>query len=284
MSDENVSVGDLTGRTVVVTGASSGIGLAAAEEFARRGARVVLVGRDRGRLDAAVAAVRAVAAVDAQPAGYAADFASLGEVRALAGALREEYPTIDVLANNAGGVYPKRVVTRDGHELTIQANHLAPFLLTALLRDRLAGGRMIATASDAHRAGRLDPDDLEGARLRYQPFVAYGSSKQANILFAAEAARRWPEIHSFSYHPGVVRTRFGRDSGVVSMFYRMAPGLLTPAKGADTLVWLATAPLTDLVDGGYYVKRRRRRPNATAADPTIAAKLWEVSERAVGLG
>jgi NAD(P)-dependent dehydrogenase (short-subunit alcohol dehydrogenase family) len=280
--DENESVGDFTGRVVVVTGANSGIGLAAAHEFARRGARVALVGRDRGRLDSAVAAVRATSGDDSAVAGYWSDFAVFDSVRELAASLTEAYPTIDVLCNNAGGIVHQRQLTVDGYELTIQSNHLAPFLLTNLLRERLAGGRVVNTSSDAHRSGRLEPDSL-GGHGRHRAMIVYGSAKQANILFAAEAARRWPEILSFSYHPGVVRTRFGRGSGMYTFFYKAAPFLRTPEQGADTMLWLAGADPSTLDDGGYYVDRKRVTPSSRIADPILAARLWETSSRATGL-
>jgi daunorubicin C-13 ketoreductase len=281
---ENGSVGDFTGRVVVVTGASSGVGLAAATEFARRGARVAVVGRDPDRLAAAVSAVRAVAGPGAEPTGYQADFGVLGEVRKLAGALLDGYPEIDVLCNNAGGIVHNRQTTVDGHELTIQANHLAPFLLTNLLRERLAGGRVVNTSSRVHRGGRIDPDDLDGAKSGgYRSFAAYGASKQANVLFAAEAARRWPDIISTSYHPGVVRSRFGRGSVTMVVFYKAMPFLTTPAGGADTMLWLAGAPASTVDNGGYYERRRRRQPGPRAADPALAARLWEASAGAVGL-
>lgn len=283
MSVENESVGDFTGKTVVVTGASSGVGLAGAIRFARLGARVALVGRDEARLSQAVAGVRDVAGPDAQPIGYRSDFAVLAEVRTLAERLAKEYPKIDVLANNAGAVIPRRVTTVDGHDLTIQANHLAPFLLTNLLRERLAGGRVINTASDAHRSGRLDPADLDSSRFPYRGLRVYGSSKQANILFAAEAARRWPEILSFSYHPGVVRTRFGNENAAFRIFYRYAPFLTTPDGGADTMIWLAGTDAGQLTNGGYYIKRRLRQPTRPTADPAMATRLWEVSTSATGL-
>jgi NAD(P)-dependent dehydrogenase (short-subunit alcohol dehydrogenase family) len=266
-----------------VTGANSGIGLAAAHEFARRGARVALVGRDKARLDSAVAQVRASAGATGDGVlGFRSDFAVLDEVRELAGALAAAYPAIGVLCNNAGGVQNRRQTTVDGYELTIQANHLAPFLLTNLLRDQLAGGRVVNTSSDAHNSGMIDPDALDGSG-GYRPMGAYGASKQANILFAAEAARRWSDVLSFAYHPGVVRTRFGRDSPMISLFYRVTPFLRTPAKGADTMVWLAGTDASTLDNGGYYMDRRRRTPAPKIADPALASRLWSASERAVGL-
>jgi NAD(P)-dependent dehydrogenase (short-subunit alcohol dehydrogenase family) len=274
-------VEDLTGSTVVITGASSGIGQAAAEELARRGHRVALVGRHKARLEQALALVRAAAPPGAaEPAAFRADFAVLDDVRALAEQLRSAYPRIDVLADNAGGVFRRRVTTVDGCELTMQVNHLAPFLLTNLLRDRVS--RVVNTASGAHQEGRLDPDDLASTRRRYVPLI-YSDTKQANILFAAEAARRWPDVLSTAFHPGTVRTRFGGDSGLVAAYFRFAPWLRSPARGARTLVWLAEVAASGVANGGYYVDERLRRPSAHAADPALAARLWEVSERAVGL-
>jgi daunorubicin C-13 ketoreductase len=269
--------------TVVVTGASSGIGLAAAAGFARAGARVALVGRHPDRLSDAVSRVRGAAGPGPQPRGFVADFDVLAEVRRLAGELAEAYPTIDVLCNNAGGIVHSRQSTVDGYERTIQANHLAPFLLTNLLRERLRDGRVVNTASDAHQGGKLDPAHLDSPGP-YRAMTVYGSSKQANILFAAEAARRWPDILSTSYHPGLVRTRFGRESALFSAFYKVAPFLATPEKGADTMLWLAGADRADVTDGGYYVKRKLTRPVARAADPAVAAALWDASAAAVGLG
>jgi daunorubicin C-13 ketoreductase len=284
MTNENATVNDFTGKTVVVTGANSGIGLAAAEAFARRGARVALVGRDQARLDQALATVRAATSPEraSEVTAYQADFTSLDSVRALAVALRDAYQRIDVLANNAGGAFPKRVITEDGFEQTIQVNHLAPFLLTNLLRDRLSGARVVNTASDAHTGGRLDPADLNSGRSTHRMFGVYGSSKQANICFAAEAARRWPEVESYSYHPGIVRTRFGRDSGLVVSFYKAWPFMLTPAKGADTMLWLASAPSSALSNGGYYAKRQLKTPSKPTRGAEIAAALWTASEAAVG--
>jgi NAD(P)-dependent dehydrogenase (short-subunit alcohol dehydrogenase family) len=284
MTGENDPVEDLTEvsqpSVAVITGASSGIGLAAAEEMARRGWTLALVGRDATRLDEAVRRARALGK---QPVtGYRCDYARLDDVRELAAALKAAHPHIDVLANNAGGRVDQRSITTDGFEATIQTNHLAGFLLTLLLRENVRGGRVINTASAVHAQGRLDPANLNGDG-RYAPMMRYGAGKQANVLFAVEAARRWPDIQSSAFHPGVVRTRFGNDSALYRIFYKTMPGLRTPAKGADTLVWLANADRSAVTSGAYYVDRRQVTPSSRATDPDTAAKLWEASLAAVGL-
>lgn len=268
-------------RTVVITGASSGVGLAAAEQLAAQGDQVVVVGRNPERLAAAVAKVRA-AGDGREPGQFRADFESFQQVRDLAAHLLETYPKIDVLANNAGGMISRYRRTADGNEATIQGNHLGPFLLTHLLRERLAGGRVVNTASDAHRSGRPDPGDFTGGAGSYRGFRTYGGAKSANIMFAAEAARRWPDITSVSFHPGVVRTNFG-DGTLTRLFYRFAPFLVTPEKAGALLVWLATAPEKELVNGAYYVGHQVRKPASYAADPAAAAALWAASERATGI-
>ena len=262
-------------RTIVVTGASSGVGLAAAAQFAALGDQVAVVGRHPGRLAEAMTAVRA-AATGPAPAGFQADFESFAQVRRLAAELAEAFPAIDVLANNAGGMTDGYRRTEDGFEATLQGNHLAPFLLTSLLREHLAGGRVVNTASDAHRRANPDPDDLAGSAEAFNQWRAYGAAKAANILFAAEAARRWPDVFSVSFHPGVVRTNFG-SGAATRFFYKYAPFLVTPEKAGALLVWLATAPEGELVDGGYYVGHKLTRPSRKAADPAIAARLWEAS-------
>jgi NAD(P)-dependent dehydrogenase (short-subunit alcohol dehydrogenase family) len=268
-------------RTVVVTGASSGVGLAAAQQFAARGDQVVVVGRNPRRLAEAVTQVRD-AGGGREPGQFRADFEVLDDVRALASHLLETYPTIDVLANNAGGMVPAYQRTVDGYEATIQGNHLAPFLLTHLLRERLTGGRVVTTASDAHRRGKLDAEDFTGSAATYNSWSTYGASKAANILFAAEAARRWPDVFSLSFHPGVVRSNFGTGN-LTKFFYRWAPFLTTPEKAGELLIWLATAPGAELVDGGYYVGREPQRAKRGVDDPALAARLWDASAKAVGL-
>ncbi len=270
-------------RVAVVTGGSSGIGLAAAEQLARRGWVVAVVGRNPERLSSATRRVRMAAPDPARVHPYRADFTVLAEVRALAKELRADHPRIDLLANNAGGAFRRRTITVDGFEVTMQVNHLAPFLLSNLLRETLAGGRIINTSSGAHTSGQLDPADLNSSGLQSRTLGHYGSSKQANILFAVEATRRWPDIVSVAYHPGLVRTNFGNDQPAVAFFIRWIPFIPPPAKGADTLVWLAEQPLIDLVPGGYYQRRKLRTPAPRATDPTLAAELWEASAAAVGL-
>jgi NAD(P)-dependent dehydrogenase (short-subunit alcohol dehydrogenase family) len=268
-------------RTIVVTGASSGLGLAAARQFAAAGDRVAVVGRNQQRLSAAMTAVRQ-AATGPEPDEYRADFEVLDDVRRLADELRTAYAKIDVLANNAGGMVAGYHRTVDGFEATLQGNHLAPFLLTNLLRESLSGGRVVNTASDAHKRNNLDPDDLAGSAATFSSWKAYGSGKAANVLFASEAARRWPDVFSVSFHPGVVRSNFG--VGVATrLFYKVAPFLVTPEKAGALLVWLADTPATELTDGGYYEGHQLTPPTGRAADPAIAARLWETSAKAVGL-
>ncbi|MGH3982295.1 MAG: SDR family NAD(P)-dependent oxidoreductase [Pseudonocardiaceae bacterium] len=279
MAGDTNSAPSLTGRTVVVTGATSGIGRAAAIELARLSARLIVVGRDAARLESVTHETAAVGRY--APTAFHADFRHLDQVRELGEKLRDRYERIDVLASNAGGLFWTRTITADGFETTIQTNHLAGFLLANLLRDRLDGGRLIITSSDSYTEGRLDPDDLNGDRTRYGAGRAYGTSKQANILVAREAARRWPDLLPVSYHPGQVRTRFGRGT-VAAPYFRLNPFLRSAAKGADTLVWLATAPATDLVPGGYYADRQLREVSGPTAAPELACRLWDSSVDALG--
>jgi NAD(P)-dependent dehydrogenase (short-subunit alcohol dehydrogenase family) len=287
MPPENQPVEDLSARAagqprvVVVTGASSGIGLAAAVELGRRGWQVALLGRDAGRLRAGRDRVAQVAPV--APRAYQCDFSSFAEVRRVAARLRDDLPVIDVLANNAGGNVVARRSTEDGFEETMQSNHLAPFLLSHELREALRGGRIVNTSSSVHTRGHVDPNDLSGSSREFRSLRFYADVKQANMLFAVEATRRWPDILSTAFHPGVVRTRFGRENSLYTLFWRFAPGLRTPEAGARTLVYLATAERGALVPGGYYIDERPRRAASRATDPDLAAQLWAASEKAVGL-
>ncbi|MEV6931537.1 SDR family NAD(P)-dependent oxidoreductase [Dactylosporangium sp. NPDC051485] len=275
-------------RTIVITGASSGIGLAAAEQLAANGDHVVLVGRNPARLAAAVDRVRA-AGNGREPGQFRADFESLDQVRDLAAYLIGTYPKIDVLANNAGSMIANYRRTPDGFEATIQGNHLAPFLLTNLLRERLAGARVVNTASGIHRQVRPGANgltDFTGDPQKYQSSRTYGWSKSANILFTAETARRWPDVTSVSFHPGIVRSNFASDRAAARFFFRYAPFLVTPENAGARLVRLATLPAADLANGAYYEADKANnatRPAAHANDPAAAATLWDASAKAVGL-
>jgi NAD(P)-dependent dehydrogenase (short-subunit alcohol dehydrogenase family) len=267
---------------VVLTGATRGIGRAAAIALGSQGVELALVGREPDR----VAAV----AQEARTAGAAAvhervaDLALLAEVRRLAEELRTEHEHIDVLANNAGAVFTSRRETSEGLEQTLALNHLAPFLLTSLLRDRLAGGRVVTTASDAHKAGRLDLDDLQSTSSYSAPRV-YGTSKLCNILFTRELARRAPELHANCFHPGVVRTGFGKNEcGIVKALFMLGgPFLRSPERGARTLVWLATSQEASGLDGEYVCDEKVTAPSAQAQDDVLAAGLWEKSAELVGV-
>ena len=271
-------------RTIVLTGASDGIGAAAARELAQLGEKVVVVGRSEAK-------TRAVAEEVGAPF-HLADFSRLDEVRALADELRSAYPRIDVLANNAGGIMGRRELTADGFERTFQVNHLAPFLLTDLLMDTLiaSGSTVINTSSAAARLwGRIDLDDLDNARA-YSANKAYGDGKLANILFTRELHRRFHDegISTAAFHPGPVATNFAADStSLMRLIYRTPLrhlALISPERGADTLVWLArTAPGTDWHSGQYYEKRRPARTSPQADDGALATGLWERSARMVAL-
>jgi NAD(P)-dependent dehydrogenase (short-subunit alcohol dehydrogenase family) len=263
---------------VVITGATRGIGAAAAIQLARRGAEVALVGREPERVRAAAEAARAASGPSGAPVHeHVADLARMGDVRRLADELLAAYPRIDVLANNAGAMFTSRQTTEDGFERTFALNHAAPFLLTSLLRERLAGGRVVTTASDAETSGVLDFDDLQFASRRFTPMRVYGTSKLMNILFTRELARRAPELTAACFHPGVVRTGFGKNDGFI---YKLAltaagPFLRSPDKGARSLTWLALDADPAAVDGTYVEDEKVEQPSAAARDDALAEGLWE---------
>jgi NAD(P)-dependent dehydrogenase (short-subunit alcohol dehydrogenase family) len=263
--------------TVVLTGATRGIGRAAAIELARQGVEVALVGRDSERVRAVAEQARA-AGGGATIHEHVADLALMSGVHVLAEELRGRYPQIDVLANNAGAVFTSRRVTAEGFEQTFALNHLSPFLLTNLLRDRLSGGRVVTTASDAHTRGLLDLDDLQSEHS-YGAMRTYGTSKLCNILFTRELALRAPELHANCFHPGVVRTGFGKhENGLTKLALTLAgPFLRSPERGARSLVWLATSQDAAPLTGAYLVDEKVVTPNLQAQDETLAEALWERS-------
>ena len=264
-------------RTIVITGASSGIGANAAGRLAAAGWDVAVVGRNPERTRSVAESVGGTA--------FLADYDRLDEVRALAASLADRYERIDVLANNAGGLIHARGLSADGHERTLQHNHLAPFLLTNLLLPKLTGSRVIGTASVANLFGSLRLDDLEWTKRPWLGgWQAYGTSKIATILFTQSLAARGVEAYAF--HPGYVATSFGVDSPLVKFANFVSRNSLgiSPEQGASPLVHLATAETTGVPSGTYFDGLKPfGRIDRSARKPGIAEALWKASEELVGL-
>jgi NAD(P)-dependent dehydrogenase (short-subunit alcohol dehydrogenase family) len=273
----------MAGKVVLITGGSGGIGKATAIGLATMGARVGITGRDLARAEQAAADIRAASgnpAVDA----FAADMTSQAEVRRLAAAVLNAYLRLDVLVNNVGGFWAHRHPTTDGLERTFALNHLAPFLITNLLLDRLkasAPARIVTVSSGAQSMGRIDFDDLQGAR-NYSGQRAYNQSKLANVMFTNELARRLEGtgVTATSVHPGVVRTNFGAEDqawffSVISRVVR--PLLKTPAQRAETPIFLASSPDLGGVTGKFFAKRKPKTANRVAYNTEMTARLWQVS-------
>jgi NAD(P)-dependent dehydrogenase (short-subunit alcohol dehydrogenase family) len=267
----------------LITGATRGIGRAAAIELARRGVEVALVGREAERVEATAREARASGG-GAPVHEHVADLMLMTEVRALAAEVNERYGHIDVLANNAGAMFGSRKETSEGFERTFALNHLAPFLLTNLLRERLDGGRVVTTASDAHKGGRLDLDDLQ-SRRSYSAMGVYGTSKLCNILFTRELARRAPRLRANCFHPGVVRTGFGKNENDIwkLLITVGGPFFRSPERGARSLVWLAVSPEAAELTGAYVQDEKVRDPSAQAREEILAEGLWDRSEELAGL-
>jgi NAD(P)-dependent dehydrogenase (short-subunit alcohol dehydrogenase family) len=274
-------------RIGVVTGASSGIGLYTALGLARTGMRVVMVGRDRSRTEAARRFVTERAGSDRVEIALA-DFSSLANVRRLAEELLAGHDRLDVLVNNAGLMSSGYRLSADGFELTFAVNHLAPFLLTNLLLDRLkasAPARIVTVASEAHRRQRLDLDTL-GKGSDWGQLKAYGRSKLCNILFTRELAERLSGsgVVATCLHPGVVATGIGQHGGLIELGWRLLkPFMIGPEKGAETSVFLATVPDPTPFHGGYVIGKSLARPDPAALDIGLARRLWDESARLVGL-
>ena len=277
----------MQGKVCAVTGASSGIGRATALGLAARGAKVVLICRSESRSAAVLEEIRRTGTGRATL--LVADLASQRQVRAVAAAYRERFDRLDVLVNNAGIAGARsRQVTEDGLERTIAVNHLAPFLLTSLLLDRLrasAPARVVTVSSAAHRFYPIDLDDLQGER-RYSSFGAYCRSKRANVLFTHELARRLEGrgVTANCLHPGVVATGMFRDMPRWLRVVLGRPFLRTPEQGADPVLHLATAPDLADVTGCYFVRRRPARPSRASRDADAARRLWAASEALTAAG
>jgi NAD(P)-dependent dehydrogenase (short-subunit alcohol dehydrogenase family) len=272
----------LEGRTVLVTGATNGIGRVTARELARAGARVLLVARDASRGAAAAREIREVSERD--PDVLVADLSSRAEVLGLAREVRDRTGSLDVLVNNAGAIFGAREVSADGVEMTFALNHLAYFLLTLELVDLLVstpGARVVNVSSSAHERARIDWDDLQGERA-YSGWKAYGQSKLANLLFTRELARRLSarDVAVNAVHPGAVATGWGRNlPGILSRVIALgAPFLRSPEKGARTTLHVATSPRVRGVTGKYFSDCRERTPSPAARDDAAALRLWQISE------
>ncbi|GAA4348919.1 SDR family oxidoreductase [Angustibacter luteus] len=280
--------GPMAGKTVLITGSTSGIGMSIALALASQGARVAITGRHRGRAEAAAQEIRTAGGQRVEV--FLADLSSQVEVRRLAVEVLAALPRVDVLVNNVGGYWHNRHLTDDGLERTFALNHLAPFLLTHLLLDRLtlsAPARVVTVASNAHGMGRIDFDDLQGERA-YSGARAYNQSKLANVMFSHELARRaaGSGVTANALHPGVVSTSFGADDpGRLQRWLvpLVRPVMKSPAQGAVTPVHLASDPELETVSGRYFVNRRVKASSKRSYDEAAAVWLWHASADLVGL-
>ena len=276
----------MVGKTVVITGATSGIGEVAADRLAGKGERIIFVARDRARAEETLKRLRAISGGDHTV--HYADLSRLAEMKRVAAEIAVAEPCIDILINNAGAMFNTRKVTEDGLEMTFALNHMAYFVLTNLLLAKMGvGARIVSTASDAHRGARLDFSDLQSAH-GFRGFAVYSRSKLCNILFTRELARRLQGsgVTANCFHPGFVATRFGDQSGgVLSLGIRAAKTFaLTPDKGAQTMVYLARSPDVADVSGGYFEKCERATPTREAQNDADARRLWDISVGISGVG
>ncbi|HEC43838.1 MAG TPA: SDR family oxidoreductase [Bacteroides sp.] len=274
-------------KTVLVTGGTSGIGRAAANELARLGARVVITYRDKAKGEATLKEIRQATGSD-QVYMLEVDLASLASVRRLADAFRKDFKQLDVLINNAGGYFGYRRTTAEGYEYTFGVNHLSHFLLTNLLKDLLVEGksRIVNVSSAAQAPGHINFDDLM-LEKKFAGFRAYAQAKLANIIFSYELDRRWGKtgITANAVHPGAVGTNFGYDARpAIKFLIKLGkPFLKTPRQGADTVVYLASSPEVEGISGKYFARRKQLKSNAESYDQQVWTRLWEVSEELTGL-
>jgi NAD(P)-dependent dehydrogenase (short-subunit alcohol dehydrogenase family) len=278
----------MAGKTVLITGGTGGIGRSTALGLAAMGARVAIIGRDRDRTEDAIREIRATGGRQAEV--FVADLSSQAEVRRVADEVLRSLPRLDVLVNNVGGYWSTRHITADGLERTFALNHLAAFLLTDLLLDRLKQGavaRVVTVSSNAHARGRIDFDDLqkEGS---YSGSQAYDQSKLANVLFTYELARRLQatSVTANVLHPGLVSTAFGGEDpgrGQRMLVPLLRPFMKSPLRGAATSIHLATDRDLERVTGRYFAKCESKSSSKRSYDESAAARLWQVSTDLVGL-
>jgi NAD(P)-dependent dehydrogenase (short-subunit alcohol dehydrogenase family) len=281
----------MQGKTVVITGGTSGIGEVAALHLAGQGARIVLIARDPARGEATLAKLRS-ANPAAQHAAHYGDLSVIADTKRVAQAVAGSETRIDVLINNAGAVFLSRKVSADGLEMTFATNHMAYFVVTNILLDRLKatpGARIVSTASDAHKSGKLDFDDLQSEKS-YSSFRCYGTSKLCNILFTRELARRLEGsgVTANCQHPGFVGTRFGQNNASNIFLKVLARTImsfgLSPEQGAKTIIHLASSPEVATISGEYFYKCKVAVANDAAMDDGNARRLWQVSAKIAGVG
>jgi len=276
----------MQGKTIVITGATSGIGEVAAIRLSEQGARLVMVARDQARADATLKKLKG-----SGHTVHLADLTRLSEMKRVANAIAAAEAKIDVLMNNAGALFNSREETIDGLEKTFATNHMAYFVVTNLLLDRLkatAGARIVSTASDAHIRATLDFNDLQSEK-RYFGFNVYSKSKLANILFTRELSHRLDGtgVTANCLHPGFVATRFGDQSGgIVQTITKLVKpvGAISPEQGAQTMLYLATSPEVANISGKYFYKCKEKRPTKHAQNDADAKRLWDISAKLAGLG
>ena len=277
----------MRGKTVVITGATSGIGEIAAIRLAERGARIVFVARDKIRADATLEKLRRANGA-AEHSAHLANLSLLAEMKRVAGEIAEE-PRIDVLINNAGAVFSAREETRDGLERTFALNHMSYFVITNLLLPGLKpGARIVSTASGAHRRARLDFGDLQ-SRRGYSGFAVYSRSKLCNILFTRELARRiaGSGVTANCLHPGFVATRFGDQSGgllAIGVWAAKRLTAISQEEGAKTIIYLASSSDAAAVSGEYFYECKIDTPSPAARNAADAKKLWDMSVGISGVG
>jgi len=278
---------DLEGKVFLVTGGTEGIGKAASLEFASRGATIALVGRNKEKTERVAGELRAAGATKVEP--IFADLSRVSDMKRAASEFKAAHDRLDVLVNNAGGVFFKHETTGDGYEMTFALNHLSYFVITAEVLDLLKktkGSRIVSTSSGAHQGGKIELGDIAKRPSGKAGFPVYCDSKLANILFTRELARKLDGsgVLVNCFHPGFVQTGFAMNNqGFLKSAISFGASLFarTPAKGAETLVWLAASPDATGTSGEYFFDKKVKKTTRLAYDMDVAAKLWAFTEETV---